>query len=172
MKNHKPHNNKQRMTMLTIYTQIKIDCPIEQVWQVLMDFDSYSKWNSFIKSIEVLNKKPIQPNSQMHVTLNQQAGKTMSFSPLVTNYEPYQSLHWLGKLFVKGIFDGRHQFELEPSKHYANGTSFIHKETFTGILVPFFKRTLNNNTKMRFEEMNVALKQYCESLNKQTNKLN
>lgn len=152
--------------MFTLYTQIEIDCTPDVVWQALMDFDSYPLWNTFITNIEA--KKPLGLNSQLQVILNHNE-ETMSLAPLVTCYEPNKAFHWLGKLFVKGIFDGRHQFELEPSKHYANGTSFIHKESFTGILVPFFKRTLNNNTKMRFEEMNLAHKQYCESLNKQIN---
>lgn len=127
-----------------------------------MDFDSYPRWNTFIASIEA--KKPVQRNSQLSVTLNQQAGKTMTFSPVVTCYKENQSFHWLGKLFVKGIFDGKHQFELTPSQQHENATRLVHKESFTGLLVPLFKNALRTTTKARFEEMNMALKQYCESL--------
>ena len=37
--------------MLELRTETEIDAPVERVWQVLMDFDSYPRWNPFIRSI-------------------------------------------------------------------------------------------------------------------------
>ena len=38
--------------MKTIETQIIINAPVGQVWQTLMQFKNYPKWNPFIQSIE------------------------------------------------------------------------------------------------------------------------
>jgi hypothetical protein len=51
------------------------------------------------------------------------------------------------------------------NKFCTNGdgtTTFKQSENFKGILVPFFKKSLDNNTKKGFEEMNRKLKELAE----------
>jgi hypothetical protein len=67
----------------------------------------------------------------------------------------------LGRFILPGIFDGEHSFLLIDNGD--GTTTFIHKENFRGILVPFMKKQLDNNTRRGFEEMNNKLKELAES---------
>lgn len=62
---------------------------------------------------------------------------------------------------MPGIFDGRHRFELTPLP--SGGTRFVHTEHFSGLLVRFARRSLDNHTKQGFEAMNAALKTRAEA---------
>ena len=57
------------------------------------------------------------------------------------------------------LFDGEHSFTLTPRG--ADSVHFMQQETFTGILVPLFVRTLAA-TERGFDEMNHALKVLAE----------
>jgi hypothetical protein len=43
-----------------------------------------------------------------------------------------------------------------------NRTRFVHREVFSGLLVPFLWNSLNKQTRQGFEEMNRALKMQVE----------
>jgi hypothetical protein len=62
---------------------------------------------------------------------------------------------------VPGIFDGEHQFQLEPMGE--RRTRLIHGEVFSGLLVPLLWQNLDTQTRQGFEEMNNALKNRVES---------
>jgi hypothetical protein len=84
----------------------------------------------------------------------------MTFKPKVLTFETNKELRWLGHFLFAGFFDGEHQFELIDN---GNGTTtFRQSEKFKGILVPLFKKQLDNNTKRGFEKMNIKLKEIAE----------
>src|ERR687898_2006844 len=70
-------------------------------------------------------------------------------------------LRWLGHLFVPGLFDGEHSLSIQPLEE--NRVRFVQREAFKGLLVPLFARSLDNNTRRGFEEMNRALKERAEA---------
>jgi hypothetical protein len=78
----------------------------------------------------------------------------MTFKPTVLAADPAHELRWLGRVLMPGLFDGEHGFRLEPT---AAGCRLHHGEEFRGILVPLFKRMLDN-TARGFTAMNDALK--------------
>lgn len=121
---------------MKINTQIEINANAETIWNTLLDFANYYKWNPFITKIEGV---PI-PNHKLKVQL-----ATMKFSPVVQQCIPHQKLAWLGQLGIKGIFDGYHSFEIIPITEHR--CLFIHCENFSGILVPLFKNKLNRETR-------------------------
>ncbi|WP_116192053.1 SRPBCC domain-containing protein [Paenibacillus taihuensis] len=84
----------------------------------------------------------------------------MRFRSKILKLVPPYEFSWLGKVGVQGIFDGEHIFELKPID--SNHTLFVHREVFTGIMVPFVSRMLDGDTKRGFMEMNVALKERVE----------
>ena len=138
-----------------IFTEILIEAQPKKVWEILTDFENYPEWNSFVKSIE----GNIKVGNIISVRIEPPNGNGLTFKPVVVAYDPPKELRWLGKFFIKGVFDGEHQFKLVDNK---NGTTtFIQSETFTGILVSLFKNNLNN-TKIGFEQMNLELKEIVE----------
>ena len=86
-------------------------------------------------------------------------GDEIIFQPTVLKFEENREFRWVGKLLVKGIFDGEHYFVL--SKEVGNKTKFTHGEKFRGILVYFAGKILDK-TKDGFELMNESLKIECE----------
>ena len=86
----------------------------------------------------------------------------MKFKPIVQLVEPEKAFRWLGHLFIPGLFDGEHIFELEPAGK--NTTRFIQREKFNGILVRIFRKSLDTDIKSGFIAMNEALKREAENV--------
>lgn len=139
-----------------IKTEILINATPEKVWSILTNFDNYPNWNPFIKSI----KGEVKVGNIITARIEPPEAKEMTFKPKILTFETNKELKWLGHLLFAGLFDGEHKFELIDN---GNGTTiFIQSERFKGILVPLFKKQLDNNTKKGFEEMNSKLKELAE----------
>lgn len=137
---------------MKIETQIEIAASPEAVWQVLTNFSQYPAWNPFVKKV-VGN-----PATDTHIQVFLPG---MTFKPKVLRFEKNKAFVWKGKFLFKGLFDGEHQFVLSP---LPNGHClFQHNEYFAGILLPFFKKMLNTETKAGFEALNLALKKEVEA---------
>ena len=137
-----------------IKTSITINAGKEEIWKVLTDFESYPKWNSFIKSVS----GEVNVGNQIVIQL-----QGMTFKPNVLTYKENTEVKWLGHLWFKGLFDGEHAFKLTDN---GNGTThFEQSERFTGILVKLFSKSLDSDTKNGFEQMNKELKSRCEKHN-------
>jgi len=139
-----------------IKTEILIHATPEKVWSILTNFDNYPKWNPFIKSV----KGEVKVGNKITVRIEPPGSKGMTFKPKVLTFETNKELKWLGRLLFAGFFDGEHQFELVDNGNRT--TTFRQSEIFKGILVPLFKKQLDNNTKRGFEEMNKKLKEIAE----------
>lgn len=139
-----------------IRTEILINASPEKVWKILTDFEKYPTWNPFIKSI----KGNVKVGEKIIAQIEPPEAKGMTFKPEVLVFEENKQFSWLGHLFFTGLFDGEHIFELIDN---GNGTTtFIQREKFKGILVPLFKKQLDNNTTQGFHEMNQKLKYLAE----------
>jgi hypothetical protein len=143
--------------MKEIRTEIEINETAEKVWNVLTSFDSFPDWNPFIKRIE----GELKIGAQLKVYMEPPCGKGMTFKPIIKKVNPNVELRWLGRLILLGIFDGEHIFEIEK----IDGTKvrFIHRENFSGVLVPLFWKQLNTVTRRGFELMNKSLKERIEA---------
>ena len=141
--------------MKEIKTEIIINTKPEKVWEVLTDFEKYPTWNPFIQNISGEQKV----GSKLDVSIHPLEGNGMTFQPTLLKFEENREFRWVGKLLVKGIFDGEHYFVL--SQEGESKTKFTHGEKFSGILVYLAGRTLDK-TKGGFELMNESLKVECE----------
>jgi hypothetical protein len=135
-----------------IKTEILINSDPEIVWNILMDFDRYPEWNPFIKFI---SGQPIK-GSKIEAKLEPPDSKGMKINPVILEVDNKKKFRWLGHLFVPGLFDGEHIFELIDNKN--GSTTFIQREIFKGILIPLLKKLLDDNTRRGFELMNRQLK--------------
>jgi hypothetical protein len=142
--------------MREIRTSVDIDATPEAVWSVLANFDAYSEWNPFIRSISGTLAK----GEQLDVSIGASGKKPMSFTPVVTAVIPGEEFAWLGHLGMKGIFDGHHHFQLSVS---GTGTRLDHFEEFSGVLSPIILASIGRTTTRGFEEMNQALKDRIEA---------
>ena len=143
--------------MKELHSEVEINAPAERVWQLLTDFASYPQWNPFIRSI---SGTPATAE-RLEVRIEPPDGRGMTFKPTVLNAEPNRELRWLGHLLVPGLFDGEHSLAIQPLEE--NRVRFVQRETFRGLLVPLFSRSLDNNTRRGFEKMNRALKERAEA---------
>jgi hypothetical protein len=143
--------------MKQLHTQIEIYASDKRVWELLTDFASYPQWNPFIRQIS----GRLAPGERLRARLEPPGGRAMTFEPRVLRAEANRELRWLGHLLVPGIFDGEHSFTIEPLEE--NHVRFVQRETFKGLLVPLFARSLETNTLQGFEEMNRALKERAET---------
>jgi hypothetical protein len=141
--------------MKNIQTEILILADTAKVWDVLMNFDSYPKWNPFITSISGERKL----GNRLTVSINPPGGKGMTFKPNILTLEANKEFRWKGKLGINGIFDGEHYFILESVDK--DITKFIHGEKFSGLLVPFVSKMLDK-TQKGFQLMNESIKNECE----------
>lgn len=142
---------------LEIKTEIVINATPEKVWSVFSKFEDYPNWNPFILSLT----GEIKENEKIKAVIQAPESKPMTFKPKVLTLIENKELSWLGHLLLPGFFDGGHKFELIDNRD--GTTTFIQSEEFKGILVPFFKKSLNENTKKGFIEMNLKLKELVES---------
>jgi hypothetical protein len=135
--------------MRTIQTQITIDATPEAVWDVLTDFDRYHEWNPFV--VEACGR----PQAGERLELRMRLGRaTSAVRPEIIVAEPNRALEWLGAVGRRGIFDGRHRFEL-AAEH--GKTRLDHRETFDGILAGPMLLLIGRRTEEGFEAMNEAV---------------
>jgi hypothetical protein len=148
--------NKKELT-----SEIEIDTPPERIWSILTEFDKFPEWNPFIREIS----GRIEKGRKLHVTLHPSGGRTVKMSPTLLAIEPSKELRWIGHLGVPGLFDGQHIFELKPTG--SAKTTFVQREQFGGILLPFLTGMLKGETARGFDEMNEALKKRAEGSSRQ-----
>lgn len=139
-----------------LHTEIEIDASPDTVWAILTDVAAYQEWNPFITSAE----GEVVKGGRLLNRIEPPGGKPMTFKPTITEVDEPRVFEWLGRFLVPGLFDGRHRFELIPT---SDGTRLVHTEEFQGVLVGFFKKSLDAQTVAGFEAMNAALKGLAEA---------
>ena len=143
--------------MRELNTEIEINAAAEEVWKILTDLKQFTAWNPFITHAE----GEIKEGARLSVHIEPPGGTAMTFKPTVICAAPGRELRWLGRLFLPGIFDGEHSFEMSPAGQ--GRTHFVQREKFSGLLVPFLWKGLATNTRRGFEAMNTALKERAEA---------
>ena len=140
------------MAQLEIKTSIIINATPPEIWKVLINFSAYENWNPFIRSVDgdfkVGNKIKINAGG-------------MNFKPEVLVFDENKEIRWIGRLFMKGIFDGEHSFRIIGNND--NTSTFKHEEIFKGLLVGLFRKKLNSETRQGFLSMNAQLKKLVEN---------
>ena len=91
------------------------------MWNILTDFAAYPAWNPFIPSLTgsaaVGTRLDARPRSR-------RAAWGCRLQPTVLAAAPNEELRWLGHLFVPGLFDGEHHFQIEPRWGQTASASF------------------------------------------------
>lgn len=146
------------MNTKEIKAEILINSTPQKVWNVLLDFNNYPSWNPFIQSVH----GRFQLGKRIKILLKH-PGKNSGVwvKSKINVLEVQKELRWMGRLFIPGLFDGEHSFEVIPNE---NGTTtFRQSERFKGLLVPFFP-DMDGNTIIGFQQMNEKLKERVEKV--------
>jgi hypothetical protein len=134
-----------------IRSEAMIDATSEEVWSVLADFGSYGEWNPGFASIAGQAKA----GTKLDIVFSLKGDRTMRMRPTVLVAEPGRELRWLGRLFMPGLFDGEHRFEIHGDDQ--RRVRFVQAERFSGLLVPFLRSMIEVDTLAMFERVNAAL---------------
>lgn len=143
--------------MKQVSTEIDINAPAPDVWAVLVDLAAYSEWNPFI--VRAAGHVALGERLECHPRLPG-SRRTLRFRPRVTKVETERLFVWLGHTLVPGIADGEHIFEIEARDD--GRVRLVHRQTFSGILVPVLARLLEKRTEKGFNTFNEALKARVE----------
>jgi hypothetical protein len=142
--------------MKRLHSEVLIDASPAEVWAILTDFSGYREWNPFLVEASGVPRE----GTKLRVTLAPPGGRRITLSPEVTAVASGEILEWWGHLGVRGLFDGRHRFELHAA---GRGTHLVQSEIFTGVLVTLVARSLDRGTAAGFALMNAALKAHAEN---------
>ena len=144
-------------TERTIRSAIEIRAPLDVVWRVLTDFESYPAWNPHVR--RVLGRPRL--GSRVTIHTRPPGGRTVVMRPLILAWNPRSELRWRATFISRRLFSGEHGFRLEEIA--PNRIRFAQDETFSGVLVPLYARLRLAATRRGFEQMNEALRERAEA---------
>ena len=142
--------------MNEIRTSAEIDAPPAAVWAALTDFAAYPEWNPFMR----VEGRP-NLGARLVAEIRPPGMRASTLRPRVVRVERDRELRWVGHLFVPGVFDGEHRFELAALDD--GRTRLTHAETFGGALAGALLRRYGGAIERGFREMNAALKARAEA---------
>jgi hypothetical protein len=136
--------------MQTLHASADIDAPAEQVWRIVTDFARYPEWNPFIVRASGVQRV----GERLELTIKAPGVRAVTFRPRVLDVEPGRLIRWKGKLWVPGLFDGRHVLVVETLD--GGRSRFTTHEQVSGILVPVLGKVMRAS-QQGFELMAEAL---------------
>ncbi len=143
--------------MREIKTEIHILAPADQTWKVLTDFNGWKEWNPTVNLAEGSSSV----GSKLNITIRGKNGKDASnYQPIVVESNPIGSFRWRANMMNDFLFKNDRVFSLTAKD---GGTLLVHKEEFSGLMVPLMWKMLEGFVGPSLEKMNLALKQKLES---------
>lgn len=139
-----------------IQAQTPIAASAEAAWSVLADTASYPHWNPFVHRLE----GELREGSRVATELHLEGRKPQHMRPTIVEVVDGRAFEWLGGFVVRGVFDGRHRFELRPTG--PSSCELFHTERLSGLLVPLFRTMLTTTTPAAFVALNDAFKHRVE----------
>lgn len=143
--------------MRELRTEIQISAPIDQVWQVLTDFEHWQDWNPMVNQVS----GSATLGSRLNITMRGPTGKDANkYQPTLLEVNPPRSLRWRATMMGGVMFSNYRVFEL---KEQQGGTVLVNKEEFSGLMVPLFWGKMKPFVVPMLEKMNKALKDKLEA---------
>jgi hypothetical protein len=138
-----------------IRDSVVIDAPVETVWEVFRDFDSYPDWNPFIKSFT----GRIAPSEKVSVKLDMGL-YVLPVTPVLTVVQPPNELSWVVEQGSSFLYEVRRHFRFDPLGNAQ--THFVQSETSRGFLSPVIGAFLFVSVVKGYRAFNQALKARVE----------
>ena len=138
--------------MKIIESRIRIEAPIDKVWQILADFDNYHHWNPFTPKIEL--QKVVGTEVVLHVRLNPNSNKITKQKETLLVWEEGKQMDWgiTDAWYVRTVRTQRIKaIDATTTEYY---TSDIFERPLTGLILFLFKK----NIQIGFDEVAKGLK--------------
>ncbi len=139
-----------------IETAILIDAPIDLVWNILVDYESYGHWNPYIIRIDGVAQAG--GTIDVHSIMSAQAAPIIA--PVTVISLDRYIMHWEGGLLDRSAFKGDHFFALEMLD--SGSTRLLHYEDFTGTQTEAILKAYQTVIEANFVVFNQALKTRAE----------
>lgn len=140
--------------MKEIRVETEINSTPDRVWSLLVDSSGFvpDEIRGAVKEGRI--------GAKLRVFMKTEGGRGGSFTVKLLKAEPVNELRWKGRLWISGLFDGEHVFEITRLQGRP-GVVFVQRERFSGLLLPFLAKTLRD-TKDEFDRMAGLLKLRAE----------
>jgi hypothetical protein len=143
---------KKKLLYRELDSWIDINASISAVWDILIDFESWEKWNSFIPMVQ----GEFKVGEKMSIKLVSPGMKEMIFKPKIYSIEINKRISWGGD-FLIFIYKGIHEFSLEYIDDKV--TRFRQIERFKGPIILLMQKMITK-TAIGYQNMNQEFKQY------------
>ena len=142
--------------MASIYTEIDINVPKQQVWQVLFQKDQWKYWNTFLFDCD--SRLRFEQGQEVSLSLRRLPNdEETEFEPLVTRVQPEMYLKW-----VSSIPGFRNEYVFELQEIGIGRTKYLHKSHFSGLLTRVFVPFIRDDEQRGMQRMARELKRYAE----------
>lgn len=146
--------------MREIHSEIVINAPATKIWNVLMDFENWEKWNPTVKNAS--GKASLGEKLNINMKCKDDDSDGPKYQPIITIYEEAKSFRWRAKMMAEFLMTNDKIFELQEN---GSSTKIIHKELFSGIFVSLFWSKMEQDVPLMLNSMNEALKKKIEDEN-------
>jgi len=137
--------------MQTIRAEVSIRASPEAVWKALVVSPAIP--------IEIRNAICDRKIGQNLSVPMRSGGRSVTLTVRVLTADPPRQIRWKGYVWIRGLFDGEHSFEIRADT--GGITKLVQHETFSGLLLPFLGKMVRD-TKQEFERMNAAIRDAAE----------
>ena len=144
---------KYRLTRI-LESWVEINTTVDKAWDALLDFESWTKWNSFIPIV----KGELKVGNKMMIKVKSPGLKEMIFKPTVFEIEGGKKIVWGGGTLLIG-YRGIHEFIIEYLDD--NRIRFKQIEKFEGPIVLFMNKMIFK-TAIGYVSMNEEFKKFLE----------
>ena len=143
--------------MREIRTEIHIAASPATVWSIITAFDRWAEWSPIINQAS----GTASMGSQLSITMCDEDGQDgPKYEPVITVFDEPRNFHWRATMVTGFVFTNGKIFELEET---SSGTRLVHKETFSGMMMPLMWGKMESGVPPMLNSMNEALKKMAES---------
>jgi hypothetical protein len=141
-----------------ISSEIEIDAPIDRVWSILCDFDSYPEWNPFTVSV----KTTLELGSPVDMQVKLRPPKAMHQVEHVSAVVPGERVCWGGNVGPRWFISAD---RCQVLTDLGGGrTRYVTTDVFTGLGVGLMFRIVGRHVQRGFDDVARALKARAESM--------
>lgn len=144
---------KYRFTRI-LESWVDINTTVDKAWNALVDFESWTQWNSFIPLV----KGEFKVGNKMMIQVKSPGLREMNFKPIIFEIENGKKVVWGGGAWYIG-YKGIHEFIIESVDE--NLIRFKQIEKFEGPIVLFMNEMIQK-TAIGYVNMNEEFKDYLE----------